>query len=264
VNLGGRNVRQIERTVARRFNGARVEVWRESAGMIPLELGRIEDASVVVLAGTGSIAVGEYPRAGSRYVCGGWGMHLGDEGSGYWIGNQAIRAALKSCEGSGPTTALGARILGSCGMVEPSNTPEQIVETRDRLRGPVLSLDRRQVAALVPTVVESAEAGDAVATEILENAGRELSRIALAIVRRLGIPASACRVLLAGGLAHIDWFLFEGFRRAIAEQLGPVDVRRSLLGLEVAAAAHVLATDAEADPQAVGMLLRQTQGRQEA
>lgn len=46
---------------------------------------------VFLIAGTGSTVYGVSPD-GKSYRAGGWGYLLGDEGAGYWIGNQALRA----------------------------------------------------------------------------------------------------------------------------------------------------------------------------
>jgi N-acetylglucosamine kinase len=54
-------------------------------------------AGVVLVAGTGAIAIGR-TAAGSYFRCGGWGPHFGDEGSGFWIGREAIRTAMAFAE----------------------------------------------------------------------------------------------------------------------------------------------------------------------
>ena len=46
--------------------------------------------------------------SGASLRVGGWGHLLGDEGSGYWIGLEAIKAALKSWAGVIPPTMLEA------------------------------------------------------------------------------------------------------------------------------------------------------------
>ena len=58
---------------------------------------------IVVLAGTGSAAYG-VNRAGDALLVGGWGYLLGDEGSGYWIGAEALRL-LARASGSAPGSA---------------------------------------------------------------------------------------------------------------------------------------------------------------
>lgn len=56
--------------------------------------GALGDRSgVVLVAGTGSVAIGGM-EDGTRFRYGGWGPQFGDEGSGFWIGREAIRTAL--------------------------------------------------------------------------------------------------------------------------------------------------------------------------
>ena len=55
--------------------------------------GSLASAGIVAISGTGSNVFG-VNAAGDSWRCGGWGHILGDEGSGYWIGLGAIRAAL--------------------------------------------------------------------------------------------------------------------------------------------------------------------------
>jgi N-acetylglucosamine kinase-like BadF-type ATPase len=50
---------------------------------------------ILIIAGTGSNIIGRAPD-GSLHHAGGWGPILGDEGAGYWIGLEAIRAALRA------------------------------------------------------------------------------------------------------------------------------------------------------------------------
>ena len=50
---------------------------------------------VLLIAGTGSIALGRR-KDGEMIRVGGWGPSFGDEGSGYWIGREAIRTALRA------------------------------------------------------------------------------------------------------------------------------------------------------------------------
>ena len=66
--------------------------------------GIFESEGIAVVAGTGSSAVAM--RDGKRNVAGGWGALLGDEGSAYDIAMWAIRAAIRSSEGTGPSIPL--------------------------------------------------------------------------------------------------------------------------------------------------------------
>src|SRR5215468_3125310 len=55
------------------------------------------DPGLLLIAGTGSIVIGR-DKDRSMFRVGGWGPHFGDEGSGFWIGREAVRAALRSID----------------------------------------------------------------------------------------------------------------------------------------------------------------------
>ncbi|MEO7003328.1 MAG: BadF/BadG/BcrA/BcrD ATPase family protein [Ktedonobacterales bacterium] len=75
-----------------------------------------DGAGVALVAGTGSIALGR--NAQGRFArAGGWGHLLGDEGSGYDIGRQALQAVVRAADGrarlagEASVTALSPLIL---------------------------------------------------------------------------------------------------------------------------------------------------------
>jgi N-acetylglucosamine kinase-like BadF-type ATPase len=71
---------------------------------------------IVVIAGTGSNALGR-GRDGRTARAGGYGFLLGDEGSAYWFASQALRAALRSHDRTGPKTeALEAAAAAEYGL----------------------------------------------------------------------------------------------------------------------------------------------------
>jgi glucosamine kinase len=55
------------------------------------------DPGVLLIAGTGSIVIGRDSKR-NMFRVGGWGPHFGDEGSGFWIGREAVSAALRSMD----------------------------------------------------------------------------------------------------------------------------------------------------------------------
>ena len=109
-------------------------------------------------------------QAASPRASGGWGYVLGDEGSGYWIGRQALTAVVREADGRGPrhrADAARARALSTCTRVEGL-----VREVYDR------GLQRQAIAALGPVVERARADGDVVAAEILSAAGEELTRAA--------------------------------------------------------------------------------------
>ncbi|PYS06414.1 MAG: hypothetical protein DMG12_04110 [Acidobacteria bacterium] len=72
------------------------------------------DPGVLLIAGTGSIVIGRDAKR-SMFRVGGWGPYFGDEGSGFWIGREAVRAALRSMD-SQERPEFAGRIAQSLGL----------------------------------------------------------------------------------------------------------------------------------------------------
>ena len=81
--------------------GEKADLLIVNDALIALEAGAPGEAGVVIVAGTGSIAYGR-DTEGHAARAGGWGHVLGDEGSGYWLGRQALQAVVRASDGRGP------------------------------------------------------------------------------------------------------------------------------------------------------------------
>jgi N-acetylglucosamine kinase-like BadF-type ATPase len=123
---------------------------------------------ILVVAGTGSNAIGR-AASGEIFGAGGWGPVLGDEGSGTWIGLEAIRAALRAQDRIGldsASTCLLREIERHWGV----ESQAELVALANR-RGD----DAPDFAMLAPVVARSAEQRDQLAAGVLERAGEELA-----------------------------------------------------------------------------------------
>ena len=118
-------------------------------------------AGVLVMAGTGSNVIGRCAD-GKKFGAGGWGPVLGDEGSGYWIGLEGVRAALRA-EDRGVPSCLLHEILGHWGLKELG----ELVAMANGRPSP-------DFAGLAPVVAKCAGGGDMLARGVLERAGAEL------------------------------------------------------------------------------------------
>jgi len=99
---------------------------------------------IVVMAGTGSVALGS---DGERFArAGGHGFLLGDEGSAYWIGREAVRAALRWQEQSG-----GSELIHR--TVTEATVPDLDVLITQLNAHPT---DRSRLAALAPAITAQA------------------------------------------------------------------------------------------------------------
>ncbi|NYF81131.1 N-acetylglucosamine kinase [Granulicella arctica] len=127
---------------------------------------------VLVIAGTGS-NVGGRTRDGRFTHVGGWGPMLADEGSGYWIGHQALRSLFQAINARKPTL-LQERILQHWNLTDF----HELVAVANAVPAP-------DFPALTPTVVACAKEGDPFALEVLERGGRLLAGLALNMIEHL-------------------------------------------------------------------------------
>jgi glucosamine kinase len=171
---------------------ARSEIARRARVGTDVEAGA-EDAfgsgpGILLMAGTGSIC---YGRADDGRVArvGGWGSILGDEGSGYAIGVEAMRRIARSVDGRGQSTELRDRVLSRLGLLDPGD-----------LIAWASTASRGAIARLVPEVQAAAAAGDDVAGEILVRAVEELQGHVDTLLTNLGPWQRPPMVALGGGL----------------------------------------------------------------
>lgn len=152
---------------------------------------------LVVLAGTGAV-IGEIRGGRLARHLDGYGYLLGDEGSGYWLGHQAVRAVLLDLDGRGAATALTPAICARYGVAAsvergPAGTsPRTLGVVRAVYADPPVALAR-----LAPVVCEAAASGDQVAAALIE-AGADRLLGALDALRHDAPDLTV--VVLAGGL----------------------------------------------------------------
>jgi len=175
--------------------------------LIALAAGAHDAPGIVINAGTGSITYGRN-RAGEAARAGGWGHMVGDEGSGYWIGREAVAAVMRASDGRGPATRLTGEILRHFDVADVSRLP-RIVYDRE--------VPRVNVAALGPIVSRVAETGDTVAVRIVERAADELALAARSVTARLEMGDEAFAFYLTGGAFQVVPRLVEELARRLAE-----------------------------------------------
>ena len=202
----------IVRSILARI-GQRAHVLIVNDALIALEAGAPASPGIVVIAGTGSIAYGR-DEQGHAARAGGWGYVLGDEGSGYWLGRQALRAVVRASDGRGPQTGLTGRILAHYRVSRPRDLVEQIYVGGTRPSA---------IAALAREVEAAAADGDDLAAHILDVGARELADAATSVARRLDLRA--CPVVLAGGTLLGGSRLRKGVTARLTETLPAASVR---------------------------------------
>jgi N-acetylglucosamine kinase-like BadF-type ATPase len=190
--------------VMRRISyGSRVVVVNDA--LVALEAGAPSAPGIVVICGTGSIAYGRNER-GLAARSGGWGHVIGDEGSGYWIGQQAVMAVMRESDGRGPKTRLTGQVLAHFDVPDPARLVH-IVYSRNTTR--------RSIATLGPAVQQACDGGDEVAVGILQRAATELVLAADSVAARLQMKDREFPFILAGGVFRVVPWLVDELKRRL-------------------------------------------------
>ncbi len=142
---------------------------------------------ILVVAGTGSNAIGRSAN-GSLFGAGGWGPVLGDEGSGTWIGLEAIRTALRTHDGM-PLGDSSTSLLREIERHWKLNSLGELVAYGNQ-RGDC-GHAAPDFASLAPVVARCADAGDSLAVEVLTRAGEQLAELVVSVFRKMSAAPAA-------------------------------------------------------------------------
>jgi N-acetylglucosamine kinase-like BadF-type ATPase len=203
---------------------------------------------LTVDAGTGAMARG-WSRDGREAGASGWGATLGDEGSSYWIGIEAMRAVLRAFDGRTKPTMLEKPVLDYLGLTSVQElvlrvdqsfvrertgssrtllAPDSGAESPESVGGIFFheefeggrAMQRHEIARLGPVVAEVASWGDWSAKEIFRKAGEELGLAGVAIIRRLEMEQEEFVVVPFGGVFRAGELILGAFRNTI-QQIAP-------------------------------------------
>lgn len=213
VNLGGKNKNQVYKAVKKCFPESSVTVFRESEGTASVFLAKHYDAECVLLAGTGTI-VNAFDDSGKTVIAGGWGMNIGDGGSGYYIGLEAVKRSLKALDGCDELTPLQKEITGRECVILPSEDVSEICQSRDAVRSGIFPIERKKIASLAVKVAKHCENGEEDALGIMMDAGREMAEICVHAVNKL-LPYKVRRLVVTGGLVGCRKFWQDEFEKTL-------------------------------------------------
>lgn len=166
--------------------------------------GTLGEPGVAVVAGTGSAAWG-LTTDGEWVRRGGWGYLLGDEGSGFDLGLQALRSAVRAADGRGPKSPLHGALLRGLGL----DDPQELIPFAYGGAVP-----KARIAALAPLVLAAWDREDSVASPVVVAALHELVDLAHACLSAGSIPAAAPVVAVGGLFTHVSFF--SAFRSKLA------------------------------------------------
>jgi N-acetylglucosamine kinase-like BadF-type ATPase len=198
---------------------AEVTAWVEKQAIAPAFLvvndvelilagGTPDGWGVAVISGTGSNCLGRSEDGRTARV-GGWGTLLGDEGSGYRLGLEALRIAARSYDGRTEAPALLEAALKQWSL-------RDIPALMHFVHAP--KTEPADIATLAPVVLELAASGDAPARAIVDTAADDLASHVRTAVRRLSLVRPP--LALGGGL--FSGRLHEALRARVEGEVGAI------------------------------------------
>lgn len=198
-------------------------LWVGNDAMAALRQGAGALRGTILIAGTGSICYG-VDDEGRVVRVGGWGGELGDEGSGFWIGLQALQTACHMADGRVPSSSLLNVVLHELELESPEDfIPWTGRVSRERFK--------QQTARLFPAIASLAAGGDAESRRILDEARAYLVDHVRAATTRLAppdrpaAPETEQTLVCAGGVFAGNESFYTGFvdrLRAVLPSVRPV------------------------------------------
>ncbi len=196
---------QIERWAMQQGLALNVRVMHDARAV--LLAGSPSGWGVALVAGTGAVALAEDTH-GKQAVSGGWGYWFGDEGSAFWLGQSALRAATLAFDGRGPTTVLTGEIIERLQISDPREMYSVLSRSGDV---------RQAIAAMADLVSPAAAQHDKVASQIIKEAVNHLVRLVHSSANMLSL-GNAFPLALAGGVICGSSLILERLRQELLNQ----------------------------------------------
>jgi N-acetylglucosamine kinase-like BadF-type ATPase len=180
---------------------------------------------IALIVGTGSSCYGR-AADGHTWQTGGWEALISDEGSGYYLGREAIAAAARMADGRAAESPLRQRVFR---WLEITTIAEVLPRIHDR------GLSRSEIAAFAPELISLAAQGDPAASSILDNGARLLAELVEANFRKLP-TGSTPQVVITGGLGTAQTLYREKIMTEIRKLLPSAEIVSPLLPPAIGAA----------------------------
>ncbi len=168
---------------------------------------------MILVCGTGSIAIARLAD-GTRIRAGGYGHFLGDEGSAFAIGFQAIRRSLRSKDGRDERTEMLAALVRHFGLADADLFVPMVYQR----------FDKAAIAACAFLVERFRTMGDPLAVSIFEEAARELAGLVTSVYRPVRERMAHRALVFQGGLIENNEWLRSAVAARVKEEHPEISV----------------------------------------
>ena len=191
-----------------------------SDARIALEGAFAGNSGSILIAGTGSIMFGK-DKEGIIHRVGGCGRLIGDEGSGLTIGRKGLNILSKYFDGRGKDTLLRNRVANELGI---TNQTELITKVYS---------ENLSIQKVAPLVIQSAEEGDELCLNILDEETNELLMHIAAMSKMLN--ENNMKVVFIGGTIATENYYSNMFKKKINQFLPEIEIQQAQYPPEIGA-----------------------------
>ncbi len=163
-----------------------------------------EGHGILISSGTGSICIVRNNKNELEQL-GGWGYLLGDEGSGFDVGRNAIRAAIDMDDKAMPSSQLTRKLLSFYQIQHPKELITKVYQT---------SNPQRFIASCAQLVCEQASQGESTAKKVIHSAADALFRLCLRGIERMD-TMPPYKIALAGGVLYENSPVVKDFKKKV-------------------------------------------------
>ncbi|MFC0611351.1 BadF/BadG/BcrA/BcrD ATPase family protein [Scopulibacillus daqui] len=171
---------------------------------------------VLAVSGTGSIVWGK-AKGGASLRVGGWGHRISDDGSGYFIGLEALRHIFRSIDGQDPPSGIRQVVLET---LQLSTTDDLLTW----INGTAYSVEK--VASITPSIFKLAHERDPAANGILQKAGQHLAHACITAIQKCHLDEDHFELIAVGSVLQKDALVLEAMLHAIKENYKDFTVRQ--------------------------------------
>lgn len=193
----------------------------ESDARIALEGAFSGKPGSILIAGTGSIMFGKDAN-GEIHRVGGFGRFLGDEGSGYRIGQRGLNAVAKDFDGRGNKTLMTQLVLEKFSITSPEDLITEIYR------------NNFDIASAAPIVIEAAEKNDKEAVKIIESESDEMILHISSMKEKLN--ENVLYLSLIGSLLNTENYYSYMFKEKVVRKFTDVVIKEAENTPEIGAA----------------------------
>ncbi|MFN0119500.1 MAG: BadF/BadG/BcrA/BcrD ATPase family protein [Blastocatellia bacterium] len=195
--------------VGQLLTAALIEVGHDAPGALMGALPEtdLETTRIIILSGTGSVAVGE--KNGQRTRIGGRGYMFSDDGSGFAIAREALRQALRGADRGAEDMELRDALLTFFRRTRLQDIAEDFYAGE---------ISHEQLAGFARELDKLAQLNNAQAVHILTSAARELVEMVTAAATGLNASSADALVSYSGGVFRSE-LVMRCFAAGIAETL---------------------------------------------